>query len=174
MERQGYARSLLGWLEWTGFDANGTRASGTVMALLKSSSLFLNISFYYMKASTIYSPLSNAHKVSLVAMTWYLCSIQQSIKISDNSLKWHGKQSVWVCPQAMSILLNYWWNSIWIYKTQNISSNNVLDYECHTVKPMGWYSAMFPLKGPTLLYIVLYFIQESKNLEILKMYQLLK
>lgn len=65
-----------------------------VMALLKSSSLFLNISFYDMKASTVYSPLSNAHKVSLMAMNWYLCSIHQSIKISDNSLNWHGKQSV--------------------------------------------------------------------------------
>lgn len=61
----------------------GLGPAGRVMALLKSSSLFLNISFHDMKASTRYSPLSNAHKMSLVAMTWYLCSIQQSIKISE-------------------------------------------------------------------------------------------
>lgn len=60
MEQQGYERSL--WLEWTGFDANGTRAVRRAMALLKSSSLFLTFASMTWKHQ-LYILLSNAQSV---------------------------------------------------------------------------------------------------------------
>lgn len=47
-------------------------------------------------------------------------------------------------PEKMDMLSDYDKSSIWVYKTKNLSSNNVLDSEYHTVRPVGWYSASFP------------------------------